>query len=127
MPKQVVSIPDGAAPPRGAYSAVLRCGDFVYVSGQSARDENLGIVGKTIEEQTRKTLSNIEKLLASAGASMSDLVKATVHMTDLSEFQRYNTVYAELVPEPQPVRTTVGSTLAPGVLIEIDVVAYTGA
>jgi len=127
MAKIRIETPTHLPPPRGAYSAALRCGDFVYVAGQSARDGNLNVVGDTIEQQTRKTIENVAGLLAAAGASWEDVVKSTVHLADLSQFSRYDPVYAELVPDPRPVRTTVGSTLAPGVLIEIDVVAYTGA
>jgi 2-iminobutanoate/2-iminopropanoate deaminase len=56
---------------------------------------------------------------------MADVVKATVHLSDLSLFQRYNTVYATYFPDPKPVRTTVGSQLL-GFLVEIDVIAYVG-
>lgn len=125
MAKQLVHTPNGP-PPRGAYSAALRAGPFVYVSGQSARDGELRIVGETIEEQTRKTIENVAAILKDAGAGLDQVVKATVHLSDLSEFQRYNSVYEKMFPEPRPTRTTVGSVLAPGVLIEIDIVAYTG-
>ena len=110
--------------PRGAYSAAIRCGDFVYVAGQSARDKDLNVIGDTIEAQTRKTLENVQAVLRDAGQDLGDIVKATVHLSDLSLFGRYDEVYAEMVPEPRPVRTTVGSVLAPDVMIEIDVVAY---
>lgn len=116
-----------APKPRGAYSAAIRCGDFVYVAGQSARDRDLNIVGETIEDQTRKTIENVQAALRDAGQELDDVVKATVHLSDLSLFRRYDAIYAELVPEPRPVRTTVGSVLAPGIMIEIDVVAYGGS
>ena len=126
MPKLKVEAPADLPPPRGAYSAALRCGDFVYVAGQSARDSELNIVGTTVEEQTRKTIENLAGLLSAAGSSLKEAVKATVHLSNLADFSRYDAVYAELVPEPRPVRTTVGSVLAPGVLVEIDMVAYSG-
>jgi 2-iminobutanoate/2-iminopropanoate deaminase len=126
VPKLKVEVPADLPPPRGAYSAALRRGDFVYVAGQSARDSELNIVGTTVEEQTRKTIENVAGLLAAAGSSLKEAVKATVHLSNLSDFSRYDAVYAELVPEPRPVRTTVGSVLAPGVLVEIDMVAYSG-
>ncbi|MGM4903441.1 RidA family protein [Tardiphaga sp. 866_E4_N2_1] len=126
MPKEKIVLPENLPSPRGAYSAALRCGDFIYVAGQSARDAKLEIVGASIEEQTRRTLENIGGILEAAGASMADVVKSTVHLSDLNNFKRYDVVYAELVPEPCPVRTTVGSVLAPGILVEIDVVAYVG-
>lgn len=125
VPKQMIKTPNGP-PARGAYSPALRAGDFIYVAGQSARDKNLNVLGTTIEEQTSKTIENIEVILQDAGASLADVIKATVHLSDLSLFQRYNAVYAECFPEPWPTRTTVGSVLAPGVMIEIDVVAYLG-
>ena len=60
-----------------------------------------------------------------SGATMADVVKSTVHLSDLSLFERYNQVYAEYFPDPKPVRTTVGSNLL-GIMVEIDVVAYLG-
>jgi 2-iminobutanoate/2-iminopropanoate deaminase len=56
---------------------------------------------------------------------MADVVKSTVHLSDLSLFPRYNEVYARYFPDPKPVRTTVGSDLL-GIMVEIDVVAYVG-
>lgn len=125
MKKIKVETPN-APRPRGAYSPAIRCGDFVYVAGQSARDMELRVVGDTIEDQTKKTLENIQAILADAGSALDDVVKATVHLSDLTMFQRYDAVYSDIVPEPRPVRTTVGSVLAPGILVEIDVVAYVG-
>jgi len=117
---------DEAAAPGGAYSQGLRAGDFVYVSGQGPIDPATGeIVGETIEEQTERTLENVKAILAAAGASMADVVKSTVHLSDLSLFARYNEVYARYFPDPKPVRTTVGSELL-GIMVEIDVVAYVG-
>lgn len=126
MPKQKIDIQAGLPVPRGAYSMALRAGDFIYIAGQSSRDEALNVIGTSIEEQTTRTLENVAGMLAAAGASLADVVKSTVHLADLGMFQAYNAAYAKLVPEPYPVRTTVGSVLAPGILIEIDVVAYVG-
>jgi reactive intermediate/imine deaminase len=123
MQKVKVDTPN-APKPRGAYSAAIRCGDFIYVAGQSARDKDLNVIGDTIEAQTRKTLENIQAILRDAGQELADIVKATVHLSDLGMFRRYDAIYAEMVPEPRPVRTTVGSVLAPDIMIEIDVVAY---
>ena len=125
MKKVKVDTPN-APRPRGAYSTAIRCGDFVFVAGQSSRDMELRVVGDTIEDQTRQTLQNIQTILDDVGARLHDVVKSTVHLSDLTMFQRYDTVYAAMMPEPRPVRTTVGSVLAPGIMIEIDVVAYLG-
>jgi 2-iminobutanoate/2-iminopropanoate deaminase len=80
MAKQLIETRSGP-PARGAYSPALRAGDFIYVAGQSARDHKLNIVGTTIEEQTRKTIDNISAILMDAGADLSSVVKATVHLT----------------------------------------------
>jgi len=125
MPKQLIK-PEQGAPPQGAYSPGLRAGDFVFVSGQGPLDPATGqVVGETIEEQTARTLENVKLILEAAGASMADVVKATVHLSDLSLFPRYNTVYATYFPDPKPTRTTVGSQLL-GIMVEIDVIAYVG-
>lgn len=125
MPKQPVHVENGP-PPGGAYSPVLRAGDFVFVAGQGPIEPGTGkVVGTTIEEQTERVLENIKLLLEAAGASMADVVKATVHLSDLNLFPRYNTVYARYFPDPKPVRTTVGSQLL-DIMVEIDVIAYVG-
>jgi 2-iminobutanoate/2-iminopropanoate deaminase len=125
MSKQLVHVENGP-PPGGAYSPCLRAGDFIFVAGQGPTDPATGkVVGATIEEQTERVLENVKLLLAAAGASMADVVKATVHLSDLSLFQRYNAVYARYFPDPKPVRTTVGSQLL-DIMVEIDVIAYVG-
>ena len=110
----------------GPYSQGIRAGDFIYVAGQGPADPvTRKNVGDTIEEQTAQTLENVKAILEAAGASMADVVKSTVHLTDLSLFSRFNRVYETYFPDPKPVRTTVGSQLQ-GILVEIDVVAYVG-
>lgn len=126
MPKQAIHVNNGPQP-GGAYTPVLRAGDFIFVSGQAPIDPATNeIVGTTIEEQTARTIENVRLLLEAAGAQLSDVVKATVHLSDMALFDRYNTVYASYFPDPKPVRTTVGSQLD-GFMIEIDVIAYLGA
>lgn len=124
MPKQVITSPN-LPKPGGAYSPGLRAGDFVFVAGQVGRHPVTGEIGATIEEQTAQTIENIRIILEAAGATLDDVVKSTVHLTDMALFDRYNAVYAAHFPDPKPVRTTVGSLLS-DVLVEIDVIAYTG-
>jgi 2-iminobutanoate/2-iminopropanoate deaminase len=116
-----------APPPGGAYSPGLRAGQFVFVSGQGPVDpSSSAVIGSTIEEQTDATLANVQAILAAAGASMRDVVKATVHLRHMSDFDRFNAAYGLHFPDPKPVRTTVGSELV-DILVEIDVIAIVGA
>jgi 2-iminobutanoate/2-iminopropanoate deaminase len=123
MTKQQI-LTTNAPAPGGAYSQALRVGDFVYTAGMGPwHPSTRQVVGETIEEQTTQTLENIRAILAEAGLGMEDVVKATVHLSDLSLFSRFNEVYTRFFPDPKPVRMTVGSQLF-GILVEIDVVAY---
>ena len=110
----------------GHYSSAMVAGGFVFVSGQTPRDANRNVLGDTIEEQTAAALDNVGKVLVAAGATLGDIVKTTIYITDMGLFQRCNTVYAKYFPNHKPARTTLECGLQ-GVLIEIDVVAYVGA
>ena len=126
MSKHVIQSKRGA-PPQGAYSQGWRAGDFIFVTGTGPIDPVSGkLVGTEIEQQTEQTIDNIEAILAAEGATLADVVKSTVHLTDLNLFARYNAVYARRFKKPYPVRTTVGSDLGhtPGMLVEIDCIAY---
>jgi 2-iminobutanoate/2-iminopropanoate deaminase len=115
------------APPQGAYSQGWRAGDFIFVTGTGPIDPTSGkLRGTTIEEQTEQTIDNISAILEADGAGLSDVIKVTVHLSDTNLFARYNAVYARRFSKPYPVRTTVGSDLghAPGMLVEIDCIAY---
>ena len=115
------------APPRGAYSQGWRAGDFIFVTGTGPIDPATGsLVGDTIEQQTEQTIDNISAILEADSASLLDVVKVTVHLSDTRLFARYNAVYARRFAKPYPVRTTVGSDLGhtPGMLIELDCIAY---
>jgi 2-iminobutanoate/2-iminopropanoate deaminase len=126
MAKYVIQSKRGA-PPQGAYSQGWRAGDFIFVTGTGPIDPVTGnLVGDTIEQQTGQTIDNLSAILEADGTSLSDVVKVTVHLSDTSLFARYNSVYAQRFSQPYPVRTTVGSDLGhtPGMLIEIDCIAY---
>jgi 2-iminobutanoate/2-iminopropanoate deaminase len=115
------------APPQGAYSQGWRAGDFIFVTGTGPIDPISGkLVGDTIEQQTEQTIDNVATILDADGASLGDVVKVTVHLSDTGLFARYNAVYARRFAKPYPVRTTVGSDLghSPGMLIEVDCIAY---
>ena len=117
---------DRAPKPGGGYSQGLRVGNLVFVAGQVPRDPQTGeMAGDTIEVQTTRVLENVKAVLEAAGASMADVVKSTVHLSDVALFSRFDAVYSTYFPEPRPVRTTVGSQLK-GILVEIDVIAVVG-
>jgi len=112
----------------GPYSQGYRAGDFIFVSGQGPLNPQTGkIQGDTIEEQTRQTLENIKAILEADGASMGDVVKVSVLLTDLDNFKPMNEVYKTFFPVPFPARMTYGVGLAlPNMLVEIDAIAYVG-
>lgn len=122
MAKQQIRT-DNTPAPSGAYSQGIRVGNWVFVAGQGPRNPQTGAQGETIEEQTEQTIKNVAAILEAAGASLADVVKSTVHLSDLALFERYNVVYQRMLPDPKPVRTTVGSQLN-NILVEIDVIAY---
>lgn len=108
----------------GAYSDSVVINGFIFVSGQASVDfKTSKFVLGTIEEETTRTLENIKSILEAAGASMQDVVKCTVHLSDIREFDRYNKVYAGYFPGIKPARTTVQSVLAEGIKVEIDCIA----
>ncbi|SRR6266567_6384472 len=126
MAKYVIQTERGAAP-LGAYSQGWRAGDFIFVTGTGPVDAKTGkLSGESIEQQTDLVISNMESVLAADHATLADVIKVTVHLSDPALFARYNAVYARRFSAPYPVRTTVGSDLRslPGMLIEADCVAY---
>lgn len=97
-------------------------GDFVYTAGFGPQDPATGELPEGIEAQTVQVLKNVAAALEAAGSGLDRLVKATVHLATLEDFAAFDAAYRSVVPEPRPVRTTVGSQLA-GILVEVDVVA----
>jgi 2-iminobutanoate/2-iminopropanoate deaminase len=106
----------------GPYSPVLEidANRLVVTSGQVALDLDGNIVGETIEDQTRQTLANCRRSLESAGCTFADVFKVNAFMTNLEEWDRFNAVYVKEMPEPRPVRTTVGVKLLGRCRIEIE-------
>jgi enamine deaminase RidA (YjgF/YER057c/UK114 family) len=114
---------DGLSAPGGAYSHVTQVGGLVFTAGFGPRDPGTGALPDGIEAQTVATLGNVERALAAVGVDLSHVVKTTVHLADLErDFAAFDAAYRQAMPEPYPVRTTVGSRLV-GILVEIDVVA----
>jgi len=99
-------------------------GDTVYTAGQIPKDpDSREVVGETIEERAERTFRNLEAVLTAAGSSLSDVLKATVYLTDADEIDRFNEVYRDWVGEPHPARTTVEvPALAIDVTVEIEMI-----
>lgn len=108
----------------GAYSAGVLVDDWLFVSGQGPMNLQTGeVVRGSIEEETALTLLHVRKIIEAAGGTMNDIVKCTVHLTDINEFDRYNEIYASFFSGILPARTTVQSVLCDGIKIEIDAIA----
>ena len=122
--------------PRGRFPVAKRVGDFVYVSGTSARRPDNTIAGASVDElgtteldiraQTRAVLDNIKVVLLEHGADLADLVQVTTYLVNMNDFGGYNEVWAEYFDETGPTRTTVAvhQLPHPHLLIEIQAVAF---
>jgi enamine deaminase RidA (YjgF/YER057c/UK114 family) len=106
----------------GPYSPalVVQPGRIVVISGQAAVDDAGAVVGADVAEQTQVTLENCRRQLASAGASLKDVFKVNVYLRDLADWPRFNEVYREVMPDPLPVRTAVGTDLLFAFLVELE-------
>jgi 2-aminomuconate deaminase len=126
----------GCAAPRGTFPHFRRAGDFIFVSGTSARRADDSIAGATLDAsgrplldiraQTRAVLENIRDILAGAGAALVDVVEVSTFLADMADFAAYNSVYSEFFGYQGPARTTVAVAALPHphLLIEIKAVAY---
>ena len=127
---------EGKATPRGKYPHFKRAGDFLFISGTSARRADNSIAGGEadalgatrldIRLQTRAVIENIRDILQSAGADLQDLVEICIYLVNMNDFAGYNEVYGEFFGYDGPARTTVAvhQLPHPHLLIEIRAVAY---
>ena len=127
---------EGRAKPRGKYPHIKRAGDFLFVSGTSSRRADNTIAGAEadamgttrldIKAQTRAVIENVRDILASAGATLKDVVEITTYLVNMNDFAGYNEVYGEFFDYDGPARTTVAvhQLPHPHLLIEIRAVAY---
>src|SRR5512134_2710361 len=115
---------DAAPPALGPYSQAIVTGNLVFTAGQLGGDPRSGQLPEGIEAQTLQALRNIASVLEAAGAGWKDVVKTTVFLADMADFAAFNAVYAEVLEEPFPARSTVEAAALPkGARIEIDAVA----
>ena len=127
---------EGKATPRGKYPHVKRAGDFLFVSGTSARRaddtiagaeiDSLGATQLDIRAQTRAVIENIRDILQSVGAGLADVVEISTYLVDMTDFGGYNEVYGQFFGYDGPARTTVAvhQLPHPHLLIEITARAY---
>ena len=128
MSSQIPIKTDAAPDPVGPYNQAIKAGNFVYCSGQIAINpysKKIDCLGD-IKGETTQVLNNLKAVLTASGASLEDVIKTTIFLTDLNNFQIVNKIYSEFFQsEPSPARACVEvSSLPKGVLIEIDCVAY---
>ena len=125
MPKREIKHPEKEKS-TGAYSAAVEIDGWVFVSGQGPLDPKTAeVIRGSIEEETQLTLSHVEKILRAVGCTLNDVVKSTVHLSDIKDFDHFNAVYKNFFKDVAvlPARTTVQSILWGGIKVEIDVVA----
>ncbi len=123
MPSTKQEIRTPKAPlPAGPYSQGLKVGSRIYVAGQRPENAATRSVPQDFKHQARQVLENVRHILEAGGATMDQVVKANVYLTDLNNFAAFNEVYAEFFTAPYPVRTTIACELR-NILVEVDVIA----
>lgn len=105
------------------FSPAVEANGFVFVSGQASVDETGQIVAGTFEEEMRRSMANVERVLASAGLTLRDVVRVTSYIRDPANGPLYNELYREYFGDPLPARTTLANCLSPALHFEVDVVA----
>lgn len=108
----------------GPYSQAIEVDGWLYTSGQIGLDPQTQEMAEGFEAQARQVLDNLEAVLEAAGATISDVVKATIYVADLGDFAQLNELYGERMGEHKPARSTVQAARLPkDALVEIDLVA----
>ena len=112
----------------GPYAQAIRAGEIVYTSGQIGLRPDGTLVGENVADQTRQVLANLRQVLEAAGARMNTVIKTTIFLTDMENFETVNAIYAEAFGSHRPARSTVEvSRLPKDVKVEIDCVARVDA
>lgn len=123
MNKTVISSADAPAA-LGPYSAGIRTGNLVFLSGQLGINPATGELAESVCAQAEQSLANIETLLNEAGATTGNVVKTTVFLADIDDFKAVNEVYAKHFEAPFPARSAIQVAAIPaGALVEIEVIA----
>jgi len=111
-------------PVLGPYSAAVEAGGFIFISGQIALDPKTGEVITDIKAATRHIITNIQTILETAGLKLTNIVKTTIYLKNITDFAAVNEIYAGFFPEEPPARSTIEVNALPkGVPIEIEAIA----
>ena len=105
------------------FSPAVEANGFVFVSGQASVDATGAIISGTFEEEMRRSMANVESVLASAGLTLRDVVRVTSYLHDSTDGPRYNEIYRDYFTPPLPARTTISNCLPPTLKFEVDVIA----
>src|SRR5579863_7874297 len=136
MAKVESKVIDGKAKPRGQYPHIRRAGDFLFVSGTSARRADNTIAGAEVDEfgtthldireQTKAVIENVRDILESVGVQLTDIAEITTYLVNMNDFAGYNEVYGKFFGADAPARTTVAvhQLPHPHLLVEIRAMAY---
>jgi|SRR5262249_36465184 2-iminobutanoate/2-iminopropanoate deaminase len=114
-----------APKPVGPYSQVVQVGQFLFLAGQIPLTPENTMREGDVQTQARQVLNNLKAVLEKAGATMDHVVKTTIFLQDLNDFEAVNKTYAEYFQQPYPARSTVEAAKLPkGAKLEIDAIAY---
>lgn len=124
MQRKQISTSDAPAA-IGPYSQAIRCGQFLYLSGQIALDPSTGaLVGEDVQTQTQRVMQNVQAVLTSAGSSLNQVVKTTVFLANMGDFPAMNAIYASYFTDVPPARSTIAVAELPRhALVEIECIA----
>lgn len=115
---------ENAPEPIGPYSQAVRCGDYLFMSGQIGLDPATGNLSGTADGEARQAMENLRAVLAEGGLDFPDVVQTRIYVTDLADFDAVNAVYGEYLQEPYPARATVQvAGLPKGARVEIEMIA----
>lgn len=127
MQREVIAT-DRAPAAVGPYSQAIRVGNLVFTAGQIGLDPATGALVGDVEEQTRQVMSNLQAVLAAAGSNLRNIIKTTIFLADLADFQTVNAIYGSYFPQQPPARSTVQVAALPrGARIEIEAIALVDA
>jgi 2-iminobutanoate/2-iminopropanoate deaminase len=124
MKMKEVYVTDKAPRPVGPYSQVIKAGGFLFLAGQiPLTSENVMNEGD-VDAQAHQVMKNLQAVLEKAGATLDHVVKTTIFLADLNDFEAVNQVYAQYFQEPYPARSTIQAARLPkGARLEIDAIA----